>query len=194
MMLELQPQLAAIVELRVCPTPGPAGPGRATPRRSSRLRSACRRLVVPQNSNSNTATATAIRDAFFSPPAYVRTGSILPFLHSLPFLRAGETELQYKYGKLGRDLRKFDAEYFKIMDRLADAMDPMGRLLLEKTYEAIVDAGEYARYATACRDTPRCRLESARPDNYTRTYSRISSRLFSLLSAEFEFSQLSTTA
>lgn len=114
------------------------------------------------------------------------------FLHSLPFLRAGETELQYKYGKLGRDLRKFDAEYFKIIDRLADAMDPMGRLLLEKTYEAIVDAGEYARYATACRDTPRCRLESARPDNYTRTYSRISSRLFSPLSAEF--SQLPTTA
>lgn len=36
---------------------------------------------------------------------------------------------------------KFDASYFGITPDYADAMDPMARILLEKTYEAIFDSG-----------------------------------------------------
>jgi len=38
-------------------------------------------------------------------------------------------------------LEKFDAEYFNIPFNEVPLIDPMGRILLEHTYEAIVDAG-----------------------------------------------------
>lgn len=38
-------------------------------------------------------------------------------------------------------LEKFDGEFFSVIDRHADAMDPQCRMLLEHSYEAILDAG-----------------------------------------------------
>ncbi|XP_026810325.1 fatty acid synthase-like [Rhopalosiphum maidis] len=43
-------------------------------------------------------------------------------------------------GKL-KEINKFDAEFFGIHTKLANAMDPQIRILLEVTHEAIVDAG-----------------------------------------------------
>ncbi|XP_076458650.1 fatty acid synthase-like isoform X1 [Babylonia areolata] len=53
-----------------------------------------------------------------------------PGLHGLP----------RRNGKL-KDLSKFDAAFFGVSPRQADAMDPQLRLLLETSYECIVDAG-----------------------------------------------------
>ena len=41
------------------------------------------------------------------------------------------------------DFNRFDSEYFGIMEQMVENMDPEARLLLEATYEAIVDAGLY---------------------------------------------------
>lgn len=38
---------------------------------------------------------------------------------------------------------KFDASYFGLSPDYVDFMDPLGRILLEKSYEAIIDAGNY---------------------------------------------------
>jgi len=43
-------------------------------------------------------------------------------------------------GKL-HNIEKFDASFFGIHNKEAQTMDPQCRILLEKTYEAIVDAG-----------------------------------------------------
>jgi len=43
-------------------------------------------------------------------------------------------------GKL-KDLTKFDASFFGVHPKQANAMDPQLRMLLEVTYEALVDSG-----------------------------------------------------
>lgn len=43
-------------------------------------------------------------------------------------------------GKL-KEINKFDAEFFGIHSKLANAMDVQLRILLEVTHEAIIDAG-----------------------------------------------------
>lgn len=43
-------------------------------------------------------------------------------------------------GKL-KQVSKFDAEFFGIHTKMANAMDAQMRILLEVTHEAIVDAG-----------------------------------------------------
>lgn len=43
-------------------------------------------------------------------------------------------------GKIN-NIEKFDAEYFDFSFDEVAVMDPMGRMLLEHTYEAIIDAG-----------------------------------------------------
>ncbi|XP_064637682.1 fatty acid synthase-like isoform X2 [Lineus longissimus] len=48
--------------------------------------------------------------------------------------------LPVRSGKL-KDLTKFDAEFFGVHHKQANTMDPQLRMLLEVTYEAIVDAG-----------------------------------------------------
>ncbi|GFS66896.1 fatty acid synthase [Nephila pilipes] len=53
-----------------------------------------------------------------------------PGLHSLP----------RKLGQL-KDLSKFDNEFFDVSEEQANILDPQARILLESTYEAIVDAG-----------------------------------------------------
>ena len=40
------------------------------------------------------------------------------------------------------DMNSFDSNYFGITERIIEVMDPESRLLLEATYEAIVDAGK----------------------------------------------------
>lgn len=39
------------------------------------------------------------------------------------------------------DVDKFDAQFFGVHSKQADAMDPEGRILQERAYEAITDAG-----------------------------------------------------
>lgn len=43
-------------------------------------------------------------------------------------------------GKI-KDIASFDAEFFGIHTKLANAMDPQLRMLLELTHESIMDAG-----------------------------------------------------
>lgn len=60
-----------------------------------------------------------------------------------------DTETRWKHfhpdvpvrtGKIG-NLEKFDASFFSIHHRLANSTDPQARILLEHSYEAILDAG-----------------------------------------------------
>lgn len=54
----------------------------------------------------------------------------------------GLYELPTRIGKIkDEDLQNLDAEFFKIHQKQAECMDPQMRMLLECTYEAIIDAG-----------------------------------------------------
>lgn len=46
-----------------------------------------------------------------------------------------------RIGKI-KNINKFDASFFGVHYKQAHAMDPMCRILLEKAYEAIIDAGK----------------------------------------------------
>lgn len=48
--------------------------------------------------------------------------------------------MPYQIGKVN-NLEKFDSQFFKIPTIQAHVLDPAARMLLEHTYEAIVDAG-----------------------------------------------------
>ncbi|KPM02590.1 fatty acid synthase-like protein 1 [Sarcoptes scabiei] len=48
--------------------------------------------------------------------------------------------MNHRMGKL-KQIDKFDASFFGIVPKVADEVDPPGRILLETTWEAIVDAG-----------------------------------------------------
>jgi fatty acid synthase len=49
-------------------------------------------------------------------------------------------EIPARCGKL-YNINRFDASFFGVHYKQAQVMDPQCRLLLEKTYEAVVDAG-----------------------------------------------------
>ena len=49
--------------------------------------------------------------------------------------------LPERCGKL-KDISKFDAPFFGVHPKQANGMDPQLRMLLEVTYEAIVDSGK----------------------------------------------------
>jgi len=49
-------------------------------------------------------------------------------------------ELPPRFGKI-KDLGSFDASFFGVHAKQAHVMDPQIRILLELTYEAIIDAG-----------------------------------------------------
>lgn len=49
-------------------------------------------------------------------------------------------EIPKRMGNIG-PLDKFDAQFFGVHFKQAHAMDPQGRILIEKAYEAIMDAG-----------------------------------------------------
>lgn len=53
--------------------------------------------------------------------------------------------LPKRSGKL-KTLNKFDATFFGVHPKQANNMDPQLRMLLEVTYEAIVDSGKYTHY------------------------------------------------
>lgn len=54
----------------------------------------------------------------------------------------GLYDLPTRIGKIkDEDLQNLDAEFFKIHQKQAECMDPQMRMLLECTYEAIIDAG-----------------------------------------------------
>ncbi|KXJ76529.1 hypothetical protein RP20_CCG009497 [Aedes albopictus] len=53
----------------------------------------------------------------------------------------GLYDLPTRIGKIkDEDLQNLDAEFFKIHQKQAECMDPQMRMLLECTYEAIIDA------------------------------------------------------
>ncbi|GMR51168.1 hypothetical protein PMAYCL1PPCAC_21363, partial [Pristionchus mayeri] len=52
----------------------------------------------------------------------------------------GLYDLPKRHGKI-KDLKKFDASFFSVPHKQANFMDPQVRLLLEVTWEALVDAG-----------------------------------------------------
>jgi acyl transferase domain-containing protein len=56
-------------------------------------------------------------------------------------LYTGNLEIPQRTGKL-LNLSKFDASFFGVHFKQAHFMDPTCRMLLEKTYEAVVDAGQ----------------------------------------------------
>jgi fatty acid synthase len=49
-------------------------------------------------------------------------------------------DIPARTGKL-YNIDKFDASFFSVHYKQAECMDPQARMLLEKTYEAVVDAG-----------------------------------------------------
>lgn len=51
-------------------------------------------------------------------------------------------EIPRRSGKV-LDWHKFDADFFAFNTRLADRIDPQSRKLIEVTYEAILDAGQF---------------------------------------------------
>ena len=48
-----------------------------------------------------------------------------------------------RVGKI-QDYNKFDVSFFDMVDQLAEMLDPQAKLLIETTYEAIIDAGQFA--------------------------------------------------
>lgn len=50
--------------------------------------------------------------------------------------------LPRKMGQL-KDISKFDSKFFGVHHKQAHLLDPQARILLESTYESIVDAGMY---------------------------------------------------
>lgn len=55
--------------------------------------------------------------------------------------KSGLYGLPKRSGKI-KDLSKFDASFFGVHPKQANSMDPQLRMLLEVTYESIVDAGK----------------------------------------------------
>lgn len=51
-------------------------------------------------------------------------------------------EIPQRTGKLNQ-VNKFDAAFFGVHYKQAHTMDPMCRIILEKSYEAIVDSGTF---------------------------------------------------
>ena len=48
--------------------------------------------------------------------------------------------MDHRMGKL-KEIDKLDCAFFGLFSQFADKVDPHSRMLLETTYEAIVDAG-----------------------------------------------------
>src|SRR6185437_3323482 len=57
------------------------------------------------------------------------------------FIFSGFYDLPKRHGKL-KDLKKFDAQFFSVTPKQANFMDPQVRMLLEVTWEAMIDAGK----------------------------------------------------
>lgn len=56
---------------------------------------------------------------------------------------AGLYDLPSRFGKIkDADLENFDQQFFSVNQKQAECMDPQLRMLMELTYEAIIDAGK----------------------------------------------------
>jgi len=68
-----------------------------------------------------------------------------------------------RFGKL-KDLTKFDASFFGVHPKQANGMDPQLRILLEVTYEALLDAGKQfvSSQWIIINDTFRCKYHCCR--------------------------------
>lgn len=62
------------------------------------------------------------------------------FYNIITYTSAEHPEIPQRTGKLN-EVNKFDAAFFGIHYKQAHTMDPMCRIILEKSYEAIVDSG-----------------------------------------------------
>ena len=62
-------------------------------------------------------------------------------LQQVQFYGLGLFGMPRRCGKL-KDLTKFDASFFGVHPKQANGMDPQLRMLLEVTYEALLDAGQ----------------------------------------------------
>jgi len=60
---------------------------------------------------------------------------------------AGIFGLPKRSGNL-KDLTKFDASFFGVHPKQANVMDPQLRMLLEVTYEALLDSGDIGNMLT----------------------------------------------
>jgi hypothetical protein len=63
------------------------------------------------------------------------------FLLQLTFVILGFAGIQKNTGNIPDDLNNFDAEFFGYSESEANSLDCTLRMLLEKTYEAILDSG-----------------------------------------------------
>lgn len=48
------------------------------------------------------------------------------------------------------NLNTFDAQFFRVHFRLSRSMDSMGRKILEQSYQAIYDSGQYVKQNYLC--------------------------------------------
>ncbi|CAH1394186.1 unnamed protein product [Nezara viridula] len=64
-------------------------------------------------------------------------------------------EIPQRTGKL-KEVEKFDASAFGVHFNQAESMDPMNRILLEKSYEAIIDSGFKLTETLVDADGPNC--------------------------------------
>jgi fatty acid synthase len=62
-------------------------------------------------------------------------------LNDLNTLCTDHPEIPQRTGKL-LNVSKFDASFFGVHFKQAHTMDPMCRMLLERSFEAVVDAGQ----------------------------------------------------
>lgn len=75
------------------------------------------------------------------PPGILFTFVLFCFILNF-IITSGLYGLPGRMGKL-KDLSKFDAQFFGVHGKQANLMDPQARILLELSYEAIVDAGKF---------------------------------------------------
>lgn len=68
---------------------------------------------------------------------YIFDGVLIILIFSV-----GKHGFPLRSGKV-QNLDQFDAQFFNIPENEADLMDPMLRKLLEVSYEALIDAGNY---------------------------------------------------
>lgn len=68
--------------------------------------------------------------------------TVYGFWDTVKFFFPGIYGLPKRNGKL-KDLSKFDASFFGVHPKQANTMDPQLRLLLEVSYEAILDGGKW---------------------------------------------------
>lgn len=68
--------------------------------------------------------------------------TIYVFWDSVSNFSSGIYGLPKRNGKL-KDISKFDASFFGVHPKQANTMDPQLRLLLEISYEAILDGGKW---------------------------------------------------